>query len=163
MTRKSNTTASLDPFKAWTDFDPAKVNEQFTKLFGDMCGNNALPQINIEPLLDAQRKGLEAMSAASEKALEGARALTQRQAEFARNAVEDSSSAFAALGKAKNPSEALEAQTELARTAFDKAVKDLGELSELVTKTSADVSAPIAARVQESFDEFKAFTATVGK
>lgn len=159
MTRKTSTFADFDPFKVWSGFDPLKAAEQYTKMFGDLN----VKQPNIDAVMDSQRKSLEALTVANQKVLDGVRAVSERQAEIVRDAVEKTSSAMEVLGKAKTPQEVVEKQAELARKAYDKSVKDLSELRELVVKTNKDAIEPINARIQEGFDELKSMAADNGK
>lgn len=165
MTRKNSTFTDFDPFKVWTDFDPMKAADQFTKMFGDMGANlpKGMPQVDMDALMASQRKSLEVMNVVNQKALEGVRAVSERQAEIVRDAVEKTSSAMDVLGKTKSPQEAVEKQAEMARKAYDKSVKDLTDLRDLVVKTNKEVVDPINTRIQESFDEIKAMTAASGK
>lgn len=165
MTRKNTTFMDFDPMKAWAGFDPMKAADQFTKMFGDMGVSmpKGMPQVDMDAVMASQRKSLEVMNVVNQKALEGVRAVSERQAEIVRDAVEKSSSAMDVIGKAKTPQEAVEKQAELARKAYDKSVKDLNELRDLVVKTNKEVVDPINVRIQESFDEIKAMTAVNGK
>ncbi len=169
MTRKTSPFTEFDPFQAWAGFDPLKAADQFTKMFGDtdkftkMFGVGDMPQTNIDAVMASQRKSMEALTVANQKMLDGVRAVSERQAEIVRDAVAQTSAAMDVLGKAKNPQEVVEKQAELARTAFDKSVKDLTELRELVVKTNKDAVEPINTRIQESFDEIKAITTVNGK
>jgi len=159
MTRKTATFADFDMFKAFADFDPAKTTEQFTKMFQGM----EMPKADIDAMMASQRKTLEAFNAANQAALEGVRALSTRQAQIVRDAVADSQAAFDAIGKAKNPKDAVAKQTEFARKAYDKAVVDLSELRDLVNTTNVAASEPINSRIQESFDEVKAISEQFAK
>ncbi len=171
MTRKNSPFTEFDPFQAWAGFDPLKAADQFTKMFGDtdkftkMFGDMGMgmPQTNIDAVMASQRKSMEALTVANQKMLDGVRVVSERQAEIVRDAVEKTSAAMDVLGKAKTPQEVVEKQSELARKAFDKSVKDLNELRELVVKTNKDAVEPISARIQESFDEIKAISTGNGK
>lgn len=159
MTRKTQPFADFDVFKAWSDFDPAKATEQFTKMFQGVD----MPKADIDAVMASQRKTLEAVNAANQAALEGVRTLASRQAQIVRDAVADTQAAFEAMGKVKSPKDAVAKQAELARKSYDKAVADLTELRELAFKTNSAASEPINARIQESFDEVKAISETLSK
>jgi len=159
MTRKTSTFSDFDPLKVWAGFDPLQASDQFTKMFGDMT----MPQANIDSFMASQRKSLEALSVANQKMLDGVRAVSERQAEIVRDAVEKTSAAMEDLGKAKTPQEVVEKQAALAKKAFDKSVKDLTELREMVVKSNADAIEPINVRIQEGFEELKAIAKSNGK
>ncbi len=155
MTKKTNPFAEFDMFKAWTDFDPSKATEQFTKIVKDMN----LPNVDMDAFVTSQRKSLEALNVANQKVIEGVRNVAERQSEIMRDAVETTTSAFDTLGKAKTPQEVAEKQIDMARKSYDQAVKDLSELGDMISKTNNDAIAPISARVTESFAEAKTLAA----
>lgn len=160
MTRKTNGNgADFDVFKFAADFDPMKMADQWQKMVGDFGVSTA----GMDAVLATQRKTFEALSAANTRAFEGVREISKRQAEIVRNAVEESTAAMTKLGKVKSPNEAAEIQAEMARTSFDKAVKDLDELRKLVVETNTAVAEPINERIRASFDEVKELTASFQK
>jgi phasin family protein len=159
MTKQANPFMDLNMFKAWGDFDPTKVVEQFTKMASDM----KLPNVDVDAFVSNQRKSVEALSQANQKVLDGVRAVAERQSEIMREAVEKSTTAFEALGKIKTPQEAVEKQIELSRNAYDKAVKDMNELNTMITKAGTDAAAPVNARIKESFAEAKSMASATSK
>eukprot|EP00747_Dinoflagellata_sp_TGD_P108286 gnl/TRDRNA2_/TRDRNA2_170369_c0_seq2.p2 gnl/TRDRNA2_/TRDRNA2_170369_c0~~gnl/TRDRNA2_/TRDRNA2_170369_c0_seq2.p2 ORF type:complete len:117 (-),score=30.45 gnl/TRDRNA2_/TRDRNA2_170369_c0_seq2:47-397(-) len=116
MTRKTQPFGDFDVFKAWTDFDPAKATEQFTKMFQGV----EMPKADIDAMMASQRKTLEAVNAANQAALEGVRTLASRQAQIVRDAVSDSQAAFEAMGKVKSPKDAFAKQADNLRVEKEK-------------------------------------------
>jgi len=163
MTRKTSPLNEFDPLKMWSGFDPLKTAEQFTKMFGDMGMDMGSHQTGIDAVMASQRKSLEALTSANQKMLDGVRAVSERQAEIVRDAVEKTSSAMDVLGKSKTPQEAAEKHAVLVQNAYDKSVRDLTELSDLVVKASKDAAEPITTRIQESFEEIKVISGANGK
>ena len=161
MNKKTNPFADFDMFKVWTDFDPSKATDQFTKMLTDMNVN--MPSVDVEALLASQRKSVEALNQANQKVLEGLRSVTERQSEIMREAMEKSTTAFESMGKAKTPQEAVEKNIELARKSYDKAVKDMGQLGDMITKVNSDAVAPINARIKEGFAEAQSMTTAASK
>ncbi|MBT4891222.1 MAG: phasin family protein [Rhodospirillales bacterium] len=159
MTKKTNPFADFDMFKAWTDFDPSKAADQFTKMITDMN----MPAFDVEALVDSQRKSAEALNEANQKVLDGVRSVAERQSEIMREAMEKSTAALETMGKAKTPQEAVEKNIEMARKSYDKAVKDMSELGDMITKVNSDAVAPINTRIKEGFVEAKSMTAAASK
>lgn len=154
----------FDMFKNFTSFeafDATKMTEQFSKMFSgmNMPAMQNVPTVDVDAFVATQRKSVEAFNEANQKVLEGVRTVAERSNEIMRDAVEKSTTAFEALGKVKDPQEAVEKQVELARKSYDKAVKDMNELGNMVAKVNADAVAPINARIKESFAEVKSAVA----
>jgi phasin family protein len=155
MTKKTTPFAEFDMFKTWTEFDPSKAADQFTKMLTDM----KLPNVDVDAFVAIQRKSVEALNDANQKVFDGVRTVAERQSEIMRDTIEKSTAAFETMGKIKTPQEAAEKHIDLARKSYDKAVKDMSELGDMITKTSTDAMAPISARVKESFVEAKSMAA----
>jgi len=153
MKQPTNPFMNFDMFKTMTDFDPSKTTEQFSKIFSGMN----LPKVDVESFVSSQRKSVEAMNVANQKVLEGVRAVAERQTAIMQAAMENSTGLFQSMGKIKTPQEAVEKQIELAKTSYDKAVKDMNELGSMINKVNTDAVAPINARIQETFTEARNF------
>lgn len=116
-----------------------------------------LPGVDVNALVEARRKDVEALVKANQQAYQGVQALTQRQAEILTAAA---SSMQANLGgmAGKAPTEMATKQAEMARQAFDKALVDMRELAEIVTRSQAQAYEALSKRFQEHVQEFqKAF------
>lgn len=124
----------------------------FTKLAGQF----KMPNFDADALMDAQRKNLEAITAANRIAIEAAQALTQRQVEIVRQAWDESASALESLSAAGKPEEKLAKQTELAKQALEQGLANLRELTEMGAKSNSEAAELISKRVVESLDEMKA-------
>jgi phasin family protein len=112
-----------------------------------------IPGFDVQAMVEAQRKNLEALTHANQLAVEGMRALAQRQAEIVQQAVEDASALFRDWAEPSAPEDRIAKSAEAARQAFEKGLANLRELNELGSKASADVLGTIAKRISESFDE----------
>ena len=90
--------APFDPAK----FDHAKAAGEFVK----MAGRFQVPGLDVDALVEAQARNLEALNAANQVAVEGVRAFAKRQAENVQQSLDAAKSAFDQLGKAGTPQEA---------------------------------------------------------
>ncbi|HEY9549651.1 MAG TPA: phasin family protein [Kiloniellaceae bacterium] len=138
--------AFMDPSKLaeqWEKFDFAKIADQF-KLQG----------LDAQALVEYQKRNLEAFASANKIALEGAQAVIRRQAEIVRQGVEDASKALSELSAAGTPQDKLTKQVELAKQAYEAAVANLQELTEMASKANGEAAGLLSARVSESFGEF---------
>ena len=127
----------------------------FTKLMGDA----KLPGLDVEAIMTAQRRNLEALSAANQQAANGVRAVAERQAQILQDAMTQASEAVEELADAEVEDMAA-VQTALVKSAFEQAVSNMRELSEMVTQAQTEALETINQRVATGLDELKD---TVGK
>jgi phasin family protein len=142
-----NPFASFDLSKA---FDPSKFD--ITKLLGDL----KLPGIDMEALLNAQRKNIEALTAANRVALEGIQAIARRQAEITAQALTEVSSMAQQLTLSGNPQEMGNKQAEVVKQTFEKAMANMRELAEMFSKANSEAFEVLNKRFTESLEELKA-------
>ncbi len=159
MARKNTTTINFDPMNIFSAFDPARSAEQFM----DMMNKFKAPVADMEPVVEFQRKGLDAANAASNAAIDGMRAITERQATMVRDSIDTVASNMKTLGKASDPKEVIEHQIAFSRCAMEKTASNVTELGDLAVKTSNEVFAPIAEHVRSSIEDVTAMTAMAGK
>jgi phasin family protein len=130
---------------------PPVWDVDFTKMLGEF----KVPGVDLDAVLQAQRKNIEALTAANRTAIEGAQAFGRRQSEILRQNLAELQSQFSSAVSAGAPEEKLAKQTELAKSAFEKAIADMKELAELLAKSNTEAAEIVSKRVSASFDELK--------
>jgi phasin family protein len=126
------------------DYDLTKAFAGFT-----------MPNINVEALLSAQRKNVEAFTQANQLAIEGVQALARRQVEIAREALDEAPALFREFSQPGVPQERFAKNAELAKATFEKSLATAKELTELVTKANTDAFNILTKRFTESFEEIR--------
>ena len=148
-----------NPFNPFANVDFAKFDMSkfdMSKMLGDV----KIPGFDMEAIMSAQRKNIEALTAANQAAVQGMQAVAQRQAEILSQAMNEVSSIAQQLaGSASNPQEMTTKQAELVRKAFEQALANMCELAEMVSKSNTDAFAIINKRVTESLQELKGLVA----
>lgn len=129
---------ALPPF-----LDPAKMMEQFR-----------VPGVDMQSLADAQRKNVEALMQANQQAYEGMQAMAARQAELMRAAAAAMQGAMQQMS-GKDPSTMATTQAELARQTFEKALADMRELAEIMTKSQSRAYETLSKRFLEHVEELR--------
>lgn len=136
-----------NPFLDWDMTkltDMQKLSEQF-----------AVPGVDAKVLVDAQRKNIEALTAANRAAYEGAQAIAQRQAEIMRELSGEAVKATRELSSATTPQDQIAKQAELIKQTYEAAVANFRELSEMNSKSNAAIVELLNKRVSEGLDEMK--------
>ena len=133
----------FDVTKVFADFDPSKYAGEFAK-FADRY---KVPGFDVTAVLEAQRRNVEALTAANQAATEGIQALAKRQSEIFQQSLDAGKKAFAKLGKAGSPQDAAANQAQIAKEVFEKAIANAGDPTAPVANTNAD-AAPLITRQQ---------------
>ncbi len=79
---------STNPFNPFTNVDFSKFDLSkfdMTKMMGDV----KIPGFDMQAIMDAQRKNIEALNAANQTAVQGIQAVAQRQAEILSQAMSE--------------------------------------------------------------------------
>jgi phasin family protein len=85
----------------------------------------------------------------------GTQAVAKRQAEILQETMNQTAKSFDELSKAGSPPEVAAKQAELAKEAFEKALGNMRELAEMVTKAQQGAMNTISDRISQSLDELK--------
>lgn len=124
----------------------------FTKVMGEF----KFPGVNVDSLVQTQRKNFEAIAAANQLAIEGYQAVAKRQADILREAIEEFTKAGQDLSSAgQSPDVRVAKQAELAKAGYEKTLSNLRELSEMMVKSNSEAFGVISKRVAEALDEVK--------
>jgi phasin family protein len=123
--------------------DITKILEQFK-----------LPGIDIQAVLDARRKDVEALTQANQIAYESMQALARREAEILQQTMGEWQGAMAGMA-GKSPQEMAAKGTELATQAFGRALSNMRELAEMASKSQAQTYEVLNRRFQENLEELR--------
>ena len=113
------------------------------------------PGFDVESLVAAQRKNLEAFTQANQLAVEGVQAVARRYVELIRQSVEEASAALKEMTQPGAPEERFAKNAEMAKHAFEKGVANAREIVELMTKANTEALSVIQKRATEGFEEMR--------
>lgn len=139
------------------DFDMSKFMDptKFMDL-SKIMAEYKLPGIDMESVLAAQRKNIEALTAANQLAVEGMQAVMRRQAEILRQTMEESSSMMTEMLAAGTPEDKIAKQADILKAAFEKALANMKELAEMVAKSNTEAAEVLSNRMKDNLEEIKA-------
>ena len=127
--------------------------EDFSKLFSEM----KLPPVpDMEALMTAHRRNMEALSAANRVALEGAQAVARRHMEIMQQTMAELTETIRSLAAADAPQAKAAKQADLLKHAYERAVANTKELSDLIQKSNGEAIGLLNRRFAEAMDEVKA-------
>jgi phasin family protein len=110
---------------------------------------------DVEALMAAQRRNIEALSQANQLAVEGMQAVAKRQIEVARQAVEDVSALLRDLSQPVSPEDRIAKNTEFAKQMLEKSLSHGREITLLATKAGTEAADVLRKRATEGLDEFR--------
>lgn len=142
---------TADFTKLYADFDPTKISEQMTKA---MKGA-AIEGVDVNAMLEIQRKNMEALNKASQAAFEGVQAAAQKQAELFKAAFDQATTAAESLGKVSSPQDLVTKELDLCKAAFEASLANSKKVTDVVTKANDAAVKVINTRIAEAFDEMK--------
>lgn len=125
----------------------------FTKLFAEL----KLPAMpDMEAFVAANRKNMETLSATNRVALEGAQAVARRHMEIMQQSMTEMTEAMRALSTPEAPQAKAAKQAELLKQAYEHAMANMKELSDMIRQANGEALALINKRFTEAMDEVKA-------
>lgn len=123
----------------------------FSKLFENF---NAMP-FDLQSLLETQRKNIQAMSEAQQIAIERFQAIAQRQTEMMSQIAEENAKITSQIMSEGTPEEKIAKQADLFKGLYERSVKNMNDLAEMVSNTNQEASKIINKRVSASITEIK--------
>jgi phasin family protein len=135
-------------------FPPKSLTEfgDFTKLFADMKFP-AMP--DMEAFVAATRRNMETLTAANRIALEGAQAVARRHMEIVQQGMQELSEAVRSLSTPEAPQAKAARQAELLKQAYERAVGNIREISDLIQHSNDEALQLLNRRFVEAMDEIK--------
>jgi len=130
--------------ESFFDFDVTKYLGEFK-----------VPGVDVETLVAAQRKNIEALTAANRLAYEGVQAVMKRQVEILRQTMEEVASATRDLSEPGTPQDKAAKQTELAKDVFERALANMRELAEMMARSNSEAFDLLNKRYTQSLEEFR--------
>ncbi|MBB4210431.1 phasin family protein [Rhodothalassium salexigens DSM 2132] len=130
-----------------------------TDFFSDMFKTT----MDMDKMIEAQRKNVEALVEAQRVAFEGYKTAMERQVALMKEAMNEYSNMTGDLFSGKTPEANASKQAELAQNAFRNAFENSREIAEITTKTNQDAFAVLQKRFTEGVEEMKSATTAAKK
>lgn len=130
-------------------------SDSFLDMFSRFGRDLKVPNVDIEAILSHHRKNLEALEKSARAGAAGATSVFSRQREMLQDTlreVADMAQNYRAPG---NPQELMAKQAEFARKSFETALKNAGEVSELVRKSGTESVEILRERIKDAMAEIR--------
>lgn len=123
------------------------------KLMGDMK-IPAMP--DVEAVLAAHKRNLDALTEANRVALEGAQLVARRHMEIMQETMSGLTATLKELSANQPPAARAAKQAELLKKAYENAVANTKELGDLIQKSNAEAMSKLNTQFSEAMTEMKA-------
>ena len=134
---------------------------EMTRMFSEMRFPSGLPDTGA--LLAAHRRNLDAFSAANRVALEGAQTVARRNLEIMQQTMTELTDQIRELASpGAGTGDTAQRQAELVRRAYERAVANIRELTELIQRSNKEALDLLQTRVQEAVEEVRGLLASGG-
>jgi phasin family protein len=132
--------------------DPFTANPFIDMLrkFGD---NLQVPKVDLDQMLEAHRKNIEALTQSASAVAEGAQAMAQKQREVVEAGLREASGLAQELKE--HGDENLARQTEFAKKMFDIAVRGAQDTAQLTRMSTGDAVKILQDRMREGLEEIR--------
>lgn len=138
------------------------LEADFSKLFdmSKFVGDFKVPNVDVDALMVAHRKNLEALSSANQAAFEGLQSLARRQAELIRQGFEDTTNLVNSVVAQQSPEDRVAKQAEVTKATLERNVANLKELTELAARANYQAIEFISNRISEGLEELRSLVKT---
>ena len=122
------------------------------KAFGAKLG---LPKVDVDKLVEMNRKNFDALMRSASVAGEGAKAFADKQREIVQAAFKETSAMVKDFHPTGSAQEIVAKQSEYARKAFEVAMQNTRDLADLATKSTAEAARIIRERIHDNLGEWQ--------
>ena len=146
--------------KGFYTFDAEKFADLFkTADFTKFFDQTKLPGFDAEAMMATQQKNMDALVEANKAAAAGYQDLFKKQVSIYEETMSAMQSQLSELKIDALTPEAATKQSELVKTAFEKAVANMTDLAEAAKKANTEAFEIVSARVKDSIEEIKEVSA----
>ena len=159
----------FDFSKAFEQFDPSQIAEKIQSAFNmdafnlDAINDSFKGKFDLKAIQASQEKNLELLMSANQTFADSSKALLERQADMLQQAMTQATAAAQTLASSSSPLEAANKQAELIQEAYEKALANSTEISEMAQKTQEEISKKVNKRLEETMEEIQQSLANIAK
>lgn len=134
------------------------MTNDFSKFFDNDFTKNltgfSFP-FDMKTLMETQTRNLQAITEAQQLAMEGFQAIAQRQSEMVSQMVQDNTALAQEVMSESSPEQKIAKQADIMKKVYERSIRDLKEIGELINKSNEDAADVLSKRVSASLTELK--------
>jgi phasin family protein len=118
---------------------------------------------DMQAMMDAQRRNIEALSHANKLAMEGAQAIARRNMEILQQSMSEMASAMQAMMAVDGaPADKAAKQAEMMKAAYERAMGNMREIAELIQRSNGEALEVLNKRFAEAMEEVRGMVKPAG-
>ena len=129
--------------------------ESFMDMFSKLGRDLKMPKVDVETILSHHRKNLEALEKSARATASGASSVMAKQREVLQDSLREITELAQNYRAPGDPQEFIAKQADFARKSFETAVKNAGEVAEIVKKSGTESVDILRARIKDAMDEIR--------
>lgn len=129
--------------------------ESYIETFRKFGSELGIPKFDLDKMIEAHRKNVEALVQSASTASAGAQSMAQTQREAFEAALREASTLAKNLKPMGDPASNFTAQNEFAKKVFEIAMQGAKETAEAGRQSTTDAFKIVQDRMKESFEEFR--------
>ena len=130
-------------------------SESFIDMFTKFGQDLKMPAVDVDAVIEHHRKNLDAFEKSAKASAAGASALMNRQREMLQDTLREITDMAQGIRSSGNPQDMMAKQAEFAKRSFEAAVRNAGEVAEMVQKSGADSIEILRERIRGAMDEIR--------
>jgi len=143
---------AVDYSKIMVALDSSGVREQLAKIIAGILHQ---PGLDLDGILEDQRKNIEALTEANKVIFDNARGVIERQVEIFRETMDKTASLMKSSFQAKSTEDMPDQRAELIRLGMEKSLASMLDITESIIEANAHAFDIASRRMVESVSEIK--------
>jgi phasin family protein len=131
--------------------EPQSFMDMFAKFGKDL----KMPKVDVDAILDHHRKNLEALEKSAKATAAGPSSIMARQREMLEESLHEIAEMAQSYRSPGMPKDMIAKQAEFARRSFEAAVKNTGEVAEMMKKSGGESLDILRRRIREAMSEIR--------
>jgi phasin family protein len=145
-------------------FDAEKMKDMFKMPeFDKMFDQMQMPQFDMDALIKAQQKNVQALVEANKAAMSGYQEIYRRQVALAEEHMAKAKDQIAELQSQPMSAEASSKQLESVKETLDKLSNELREMADMAQAANTEAFGIVKSRFEEGLEEFKSAAGQMAK
>lgn len=132
-----------------------EAEDSFLDMFSQFGQNLNMPKVDVEGILSHHRKNLEALQKAASASAAGAQSVMAKQREALQEGLQEIQEMAQSFRAPGGPQEMVSKQAEFARKSFETAVKNTGEVADIMRKHGSESVDILRERIKDAMEEIR--------
>lgn len=130
-------------------------HHSFMDMFAKFGEELKMPKVDVDAILDHHRKNLEALEKSARATAAGASSIMARQREMLEASLHEISDMAQSYRTPGMPKDMMAKQADFARKSFETAVKNAGEVADMMKKSGGESLDILRDRIKEAVSEIR--------